>query len=262
MTAADLDILLHEGEGSMLEYKESVSSSLPREMVALANSAGGRILIGVRDDGTTVGLPDTNEARARIQDMARNCDPPVKVVLQAVASVLVVTVHEAESKPVQCREGFFWRHGAVTQKLSRDEIRDLFRSEGAIRFDLAPCTRFRYPADFDRDKFELWRSKSRIAKTAPIEDVLVNIDAVEKAGDRLVMRNGAVLFFARDVRHFFPQAYVTCLLARGADKVHVLDRKDFAGGIVADIDDAMTFVERNTRTGWRIQGLQRVDVPE
>jgi predicted HTH transcriptional regulator len=46
----DLDILLHEGEGSMLEYKESFSSSLARELVAFANSAGGKILLGVRDD--------------------------------------------------------------------------------------------------------------------------------------------------------------------------------------------------------------------
>jgi predicted HTH transcriptional regulator len=46
----DLDILLHEGEGSMLEYKESFSSSLARELVAFANSAGGKILLGVHDD--------------------------------------------------------------------------------------------------------------------------------------------------------------------------------------------------------------------
>jgi len=47
----DLDILLHEGEGSMLEYKESFSSSLAREIVAFANGAGGKIILGVRDDG-------------------------------------------------------------------------------------------------------------------------------------------------------------------------------------------------------------------
>jgi ATP-dependent DNA helicase RecG len=183
-------------------------------------------------------------------------------MVKPVGSVLVVTLREAESKPVQCREGFFWRQGAVTQKLSRDEIRDFFRSEGVIRFDLAPCAKFRYPGDFDRDRFEAWRQKSRIAKSAAVEDVLVNIEAAERSGDRFVMRNGGALFFARNVKHFFPQAYITCLLARGTDKVHVLDRKDFAGGIVADIDDAMVFIERNTRTGWRIRGLQREDVPE
>ena len=42
----------------------------------------------------------------------------------------------------------------------------------------------------------------------------------------------------------------------------ILDRKDFDGGIVADIEDAMRFIERNTRTAYRIEGLRREDIPE
>ena len=52
MKAADLDILLQEGEGVMLEYKEGISGSFARELVAFANTAGGKILLGVRDNGT------------------------------------------------------------------------------------------------------------------------------------------------------------------------------------------------------------------
>ena len=47
-----------------------------------------------------------------------------------------------------------------------------------------------------------------------------------------------------------------------APKVHILDRKDFDGGIVADVEDAMRFIERNTRTAYRIEGLRRQNVPE
>ena len=78
MKPADLAILIQEGEGTTLEFKEGLSSSLTREMVALANTIGGRILLGVRDDGSVAGLKDSNTLRARVQDMARNCDPPVK----------------------------------------------------------------------------------------------------------------------------------------------------------------------------------------
>jgi ATP-dependent DNA helicase RecG len=259
---ADLDILLREGEGSMLEYKEVLSSSMARELAAFANSAGGKILLGVRDDGTVVGVSDSNELRARIQDMARNCDPPVKVLVEPVGRVLVITVRESESKPVQCREGFFWRQGAGTQKLSRDEIRDFFRSEGAVRFDLSVCPRFRYPQDFDRAKLDAWMRESQIAGRGRMEDILVNIEAAERTARKLLFRNAGVLFFAKDVRHFFPQAYVTCLLAKGQDKSGILDRKDFAGGVVSDIKEALRFIERNTRTAYRIEGLRREEVPE
>jgi len=90
----------------------------------------------------------------------------------------------------------------------------------------------------------------------------VNIEVAERAGRRLIFRNAGVLFFAKEVRHFFPQAYVTCLLAKGADKVNILDRKDFAGGLVSDIEESLRFIERNTRTGYRIEKLRREDVPE
>ena len=262
MKPADLRILIQEGEGTTLEFKESLPASLARDLVAMANTIGGRILLGVRDDGTVVGVKDSNNLRARIQDMARNCDPPVIVLVEPAAEVMVIHVRESEAKPVQCSEGFFWRQGAATQKLNREEIRDFFRVEGAVRFDLAPCPRFRYPQDFDRGKYNAWLRLSGITGKPRTEDVLVNIEAAERAGGKLLFRNAGVLFFARNVRHFFNQAYITCLLAKGADKVHILDRKDFDGGVVADIEEALRFIERNTRLAYRIERLQRENIPE
>lgn len=262
MKPSDLAILLREGEGTLLEYKESLSASFARELVGFANTIGGRILLGVRDDGSVRGVADSNELRSRIQDVARNCDPPVSVVVERVGEVVAVTVRESQAKPVQCSDGFFWRQGAVTQKLSRDEIRDLFRKEGSVRFDVAPCPRFRFPRDFDEDRFRAWLGRTSVTPAARTEDVLLNMDVAEKAGGRLLFRNAGVLLFARDVRRFFSQAYVTCLLFKGSDRVHVLDRKDFAGGMVADIEDALRFVERNTRTAYRIERLQREEIPE
>ena len=262
MTPADLEILVQQGEGTTLEFKENLSSSFARELVALANTIGGKILLGVRDDGTVTGIKDTNILRARVQDIARNCEPPVKVLVDPVDGVLAVHVRESGAKPVQCSDGFFWRQGAVTQKMNRDEIRDFFRTEGMIRFDLSPCSRFSYPEDFDPEKFDAWLALSGITGSPPVEDVLVNLEVAEWAGNRLLFRNAGVLFFARKVRRFFPEAYITCLLGRGTDKVHVLDRKDFDSGIVADIEDAMRFIERNTRTAYRIEGLRRQNIPE
>ena len=261
-TPADLAILTQQGEGTTLEFKESLSSALAREVVALANTIGGKVLLGVRNDGVVTAIKDSNTLRARIQDIARNCDPPVKVLAESVGEILVVQVHESDAKPVQCSDGFFWRQGAVTQKLSRDEIRAFFRVEGVIRFDFSPCPRFRYPEDFDREKFEVWLGYSGITGRLPVEDVLVNIEAAEQVGGELLFRNAGVLFFTRNVRHFFPEAYITCLLARGTDKVHILDRRDFDGGVVADIEDTLRFVERNTRTAYRIEGLRRQNIPE
>jgi ATP-dependent DNA helicase RecG len=138
----------------------------------------------------------------------------------------------------------------------------LFRVEGVIRFDRSLCPKFRYPQDFDREKYNSWLRLSGISGRPRIEDVLVNIEAAERSGGRLIFRNAGVLFFARNVRRFFSQAYITCLLAKGTDKVHILDRKDLAGGVVADIEESLRFIERNTRTAYRIERLQRDEIPE
>ncbi len=123
MKLEQLEILLQEGEGTMLEYKESLSSSFARELVALANTLGGRILLGVRDDGSVRGSQDSNELRARIQDIARNCDPPIQVLVEPVGKVIVVTVRESNAKPVQCRDGFFWRQGADAKAVPQRDPR-------------------------------------------------------------------------------------------------------------------------------------------
>ena len=135
-------------------------------------------------------------------------------------------------------------------------------TRGAIPFDRALCPHFNYPGDFDREKFDAWLRLSGIAARHSVEDVLVNIEAAERTGDRLLFRNAGVLFFAKNVRRFFPEAYVTCQLGRGMTQVRVLSRKDFDGGMVADIEDAMRFVEQNTRLAYRIESLRRQNIPE
>ena len=179
-----------------------------------------------------------------------------------MGKVLAVHVNEGEIKPVQCRDGFFARQGAMTQKLSRSEILGFFQTEGALEFDRSFCPRFKYPEDFDQAKFDDWFRRSRITDLASTEEMLVNIGVAERTGGQLRLRNAGVLFFAKNVRQFFPDAYITCLMGQGTDKVHILDRSDLEGGVVADIENAMAFIDRNTRTKYRIEGLQRENIKE
>jgi ATP-dependent DNA helicase RecG len=258
----DLKILLQEGEGTMLEYKAKPNKDFASVLTAFANTAGGKILLGVDDRGQVVGIDDTNELRGNIQNLARNCDPAIQVRLQTIDKVVVVIVKESDDKPVQCSEGFFLRQGAVTQKLSRQEVYDLFKQSGSIRFDLLVCPKFRYPEDFDLDKFNYWLRKSTITDHSNTEDILVNIEVAERTAGKLLFRNAGVLFFAKEPRRFFNQAYITCLLFKGERKVDVLDRKDFAEGIVEDIESSLRFIERNTRTAYKIEKLQRENIPE
>ena len=54
MTKEELKIIIEEGEGYRIEFKERVSD-LDREMVAFANASGGRIFLGISDEGMVKG---------------------------------------------------------------------------------------------------------------------------------------------------------------------------------------------------------------
>ena len=68
MIRTELFELIANGENSGVEFKrdEVRPEQLAKEVVALANLQGGRILLGVADDGSIVGVqrPDLRVAEA------------------------------------------------------------------------------------------------------------------------------------------------------------------------------------------------------
>ena len=60
MTKSELYSSIASGEDSFTEFKRDVSqrSDFASEMIAFANMEGGRILVGVDDSGTLVGVKE------------------------------------------------------------------------------------------------------------------------------------------------------------------------------------------------------------
>ena len=63
MTPKELQFVLDEGEGQKIEFKEAVSSSLDKDLAALATASGGRIFLGVNDSNEISGITVTNELK-------------------------------------------------------------------------------------------------------------------------------------------------------------------------------------------------------
>ncbi len=100
----EMDLRLDEGEGYLIEFKESMSDSLTKEVVAFANSSGGRIFLGVSDNGMVKGVNITNRLRAQVQDIARKCDPPVSIALEGLVNVITIAVREGTDKTYSCKD--------------------------------------------------------------------------------------------------------------------------------------------------------------
>jgi ATP-dependent DNA helicase RecG len=134
-TDKELELILQKGEGDQLEFKENVNADLPKELVAFANAAGGRIYIGISDANIKKGITVNNAMISRIQDYARQCDPPVEIEIETRADYLIIHVREGSNKPYRCSKGFYLRRGANSSKLSTREIIQFVQTEGRTRFD-------------------------------------------------------------------------------------------------------------------------------
>ncbi|MEJ1394711.1 MAG: ATP-binding protein, partial [Candidatus Sedimenticola sp. (ex Thyasira tokunagai)] len=123
-TQEALELILEEGEGYTLEFKQSVNTDLSKELVAFANASGGRIFIGVNDQNQIVGCDLGNKTLSQIENMAVACDPPVAIAIEKLSTqkVLVIHVPEGANRPHRCNKGFYLRNGANSQKMSTGDI--------------------------------------------------------------------------------------------------------------------------------------------
>ena len=79
--------LIAEGEHQMLDFKFEVSDfrKIARTLVAFSNTDGGRLLVGVKDNGTIAGVR-SEEEYFMIEGAARiYCKPEVHFKVKGVA---------------------------------------------------------------------------------------------------------------------------------------------------------------------------------
>ena len=153
MTTEELEILVKQGEGYTLEFKENLGKKFAVEVVALANSMGGKILIGVDDDGNIIGTDTSNNQRANIQNQISQIEPRINVKIEVVDNVIVVNVPEGDDKPYSSSDGYYLRAGAMCQKMNRNEIREYLEDGGKIQFDRMINKKAKYP--------EIWLLKKK-----------------------------------------------------------------------------------------------------
>lgn len=257
MKRNDVLELIKTREGYTLEFKESLSTSIGKEICAFANASGGKIILGVKDDGAVVGCPLSNSDSSRIQDIARNMDPSFRVVVEQVSDLVIIYVPEGKEKPYTVNGHFYLRQGANSQQLRRDEIRTLFQRENLIRFDRKANQDFT-DNDFDKEKFRSFTQKAGIDTSLSQQHILQNLGMITEEK----MNNTGVLFFSHRISKFFLNSIIGCVLYEGTAKTKILDKKEFDADFVSNFNNAVIFALRNLRMEYIIKKVEREEKEE
>lgn len=258
MTKKELEFLIEEGEGYNLEFKEGYSSSLAREICAMANAVGGKILIGITDDGKRKPIKVTNKLKSEIQDLVRNFDPRFSVILEEIEGILVVNVPESKKKPHSTGGKFFMRQGANSQQLTRDEIKSLFINEGLIRFDEIANQKFSLLKDFNKEAYQTFLEMAGIKTKLSSKEVLENMDLLD--GGKL--KNAGVLLFCKQASRFIRGGTITCALFAGKTKTKIIDSREFDFDLLKNYDEAFKFIKSKLNNEYIMTAGPREEVLE
>jgi ATP-dependent DNA helicase RecG len=275
MKLADLRKLIARGEDSHLQFKVDVRNvdALAAEMVAFANSEGGRIIIGVGNGGQMVGIarPEVDRINQLISNAAsQHVRSPLSPLTENVSVgkgrvVIVATIPKGIDKPYFDRGGVIWlKSGADKRRVnSKEELRRLFQVSDQFHADELPTKagvdaldklRFR---DFLRDVYK----REFPDDPAELTRLLQNMNLTTEAG---LLNLAGVLMFAERPEWIKPQFVVKAIRYPG-DKIHAtdyLDTEDFVGPLRKIFDDALSFVMRNLHKVQAGRGVNAPGVPE
>ena len=117
--------MIFEGEGVLVDFKKTITSceKIAKTMVSFANNKGGKLLIGVADDGNIRGVKSEDEERYMITKAAQQYTwPALEPVFEEVyidnKTVLVVDTAESTIKPHYALgdDGKWWVYVRVKDK--------------------------------------------------------------------------------------------------------------------------------------------------
>lgn len=261
MDIEQLELIIKEGEGLTVEFKERYTSKIDRDIVAFANSRGGLLLLGVDDHGKMVGENLTNKLKAEINALARNCDPQIHIKsIKQIGRVVLVEIPPGEDKPYSSSSGYYRRLDAVTQKMTQKEVGVIFRDNNNFYFESLPC------ADMSIQDISLAKTKTFLKETstsykankANLPLVLSSLRAIDQG----VINNAGAMMFSANIGLKIPHA--ECILAafKGADRVHIYDRKDMRDDLLTQFNEAIAFLIKHLNVRSEIRGVNRHDIYE
>lgn len=152
MTRTELLELVVHGENSGVEFKRDDlrSEQLAKEVVALANFRGGRVLLGVEDDGAVSGVRRPNLERWVMDAVFGQAVHPMmlpfyeEVTVDDNLRVAVITVAQGVTKPYvvrsRGREDVYVRVGSTSQLATREQRAQLFAAGGLVQADMLPVS--------------------------------------------------------------------------------------------------------------------------
>lgn len=243
-------------ESETIELKATVVEDLKKDIIAFANGSGGKLYIGVSDDGTIIGVDNPDQAAVQVSNMVRDAIKPdltmflhYETIEDAERSIIEVTVQPGTDRPYYLGkkgmrpEGVYVRQGYSSVPATDAAIRRMIK-------------------DTDGDHFEEMRSLDQNltfeAVNAEFLRRKVEFGPEQMRTLKFVDRDGLYTNLALLLSDQCPHTTKVAVFQKTAQPTF-RDRREFSGSIIQQMNDIYHFLDYRNQTAAKFEGLLRID---
>ena len=243
-------------ESETVELKAFVVENIKKEIIAFANCEGGKLYVGVQDDGTVLGLDNPDEVSLQISNMVRDSIKPdltmflhYETLTVDGKKIVAVDVQQGTERPYYIAkkgmrpEGVYVRQGYSSVPATNTAIRYMIK-------------------ETDGDRFEEMRSLEQnltfefAKKTFAKRNVTFGTAQMKTLG--LVTQDGVYtnlgLLLSDQCVHTIKAA-----VFQGTNQNEFKDRKEFTGSLFQQMDEVYDFIDFRNQTHSTFEKLYRID---
>lgn len=202
--------IIRAGENSRVEFKQDIKNqdSFLQEIVAFANTEGGRIIIGIHDKTfQIIGLTkeQIDDIDTKIANITNDLIRPFLQIITDTTLIdnkllLIVTIPKGINQPYNTKGAIYIRQGTTKRIVSdKDEILRFYQSSGNLYADemMVENTSIK---DIDLDKIKNYLTAQN-KKVSNIEErLLINLGVLKNGKLSL----GGLLFFGNNPQQYKP----------------------------------------------------------
>lgn len=255
MTHDEIKELLSLGETQNIEFKASWRNvdAMGKTICSFLNTSGGYLIIGIEDNGTILGIENTQNIQKFEEEIIKKLAPKALVSFEEQIlddkKVWIVEVPQGADLPYSYDNNVFVRYGETTRQADIETIKDMILrrqiepERWERRFSDADITK-----DLDENEIKATLRSDKHDKILTYSRGDTPVEMLEYLGfikyGRLTC-GGDMLFCINPAKRF-PQARVKAVCYK-TDKIDndYIDMKSFEGPIVQNLEAVFAFVKRN-----------------
>ena len=148
-------------ESQNIEWKETWNDEYLKWICGFANAQGGKIYLGIKDDGSVCGVKNAKKLLEDIPNKVRDVlgiMVDLNIETHDDKDVLEIIVHPS-GYPINCRGEYHYRSGATKQLLKGTQLTEFLLRKTGYRWDAEALPKYTVD-DLDRESFEIFRKEA------------------------------------------------------------------------------------------------------